>query len=259
MSEHDRGQVDTSAAEVYDTLFVPALFGRFAADVARAASPEPGERIVDLACGTGALTRLLRSQTDGAVVGVDLNPAMVAVAQRHGGDIDYRVDDAASLALDDVSFDLATCQFGVMFYPDPARGVAEMARVARRGVVAVWDSIDRSTGYSAMQDLFRRELGDEAAASLDAPFALGAPGALETVCGDAGLQNVEFRSVDGTGRFESIDQWVTTEVRGWTIGDSISDEQLADLLTVARERLSEFDTADGCVFGMTAKLAVWTS
>lgn len=257
MTDHDRGQVDTSAAEVYDTLFVPALFGRFAEQIADAAHVEMGDSVVDVACGTGALTRVLRARTSGRVVGVDLNPGMLAVAGRGGDDIEFIEGDALGLGFDEDDFDLATCQFGIMFYPDPAAGVAEMARVARRGAVAVWDAIERSEGYTAMQELFRDELGDDAAASLDAPFAMGRRGVLEDIMEDAGVTGASISSLAGTGRFASIEEWVTTEVRGWTLGDSVSDEQLADLVTVANERLAPFATPDGVVFGMTAKVAAW--
>ena len=259
MTDHDRGQIDTSAAEVYEALFVPALFGRFVDPIADSAEIEPADSVVDVACGTGVLTRTIRSRTSGRVVGVDVNPAMVAVARRHGGDIEFREGDATDLAFEDSAFDLATCQFGVMFYRDPGRGVAEMARVARRGTVAVWDSIERSEGYTAMQELFRNELGDDAAASLNAPFAMCKEGVLEDLFETAGVADVSYTSTGGSGRFTSIDQWVTTEVRGWTLGDSVSDQQLANLVQVARERLSRFETSDGCVFDMTAKVANWTS
>jgi ubiquinone/menaquinone biosynthesis C-methylase UbiE len=73
------------------------------------------------------------------VIGIDLNPAMLAVARRHGGDIEYAEGDGQDLPFGDGEFDVAICQFGVMFYPDPARGFAELARVSRRGAVAVWD------------------------------------------------------------------------------------------------------------------------
>jgi len=139
MSDGDRGQVDTSAAEVYDSLFVPALFGRFADAVAAAAGINPADHVVDVACGTGALTRAARTRTDGRVIGIDLNPAMLAVARRHGADIEYAEGDGQDLPFGDGEFDVAICQFGVMFYPDPARGLAELARVGRRGAVAVWD------------------------------------------------------------------------------------------------------------------------
>ncbi len=259
MTDHDRGQIDTSAADVYEALFVPALFGRFADPIADAAEIGPTDSVVDVACGTGVLTRSLRSRTAGPVVGVDVNPAMVAVARRHGGDIEFRQGDALDLNFGDDAFDVATCQFGVMFYPDPGRGIAEMARVAHRGTLAVWDSIERSEGYAAMQELFRDELGEDAAASLDAPFAMGKDGVLEASFESAGLTDVAYLRIQGTGRFASIDQWVTTEVRGWTLGDSVSDRQLADLVSVARSRLGRFVTPEGCEFGMTAKVASWAT
>ena len=257
MSDADRGQIDTGATEVYDSLFVPALFGRFAETVADAAGIASNDRVVDVACGTGALTRAVRSRTAGRVVGTDINPAMLAVARRHGGDIEYMEGDGQELPFSTGEFDVATCQFGIMFFPEPAQGLAELARVAHRGAIAVWDSIDRSNGYTAMQALFREELGDEAAASLDAPFAMGRPGVLEALFAEAKVADVSYRSIEGTGRFDSIDQWVTTEIRGWTLSGSVGEDQLAHLIDVARRRLGRFQGAEGCVFGMTAKVATW--
>ena len=257
MGDDERGQVDTSAAVVYEDLFVPALFGRFSDAVARAANVGPTDDVLDVACGTGALTRSLRGSTAGRVVGVDVNPAMVAVARRHGSAIEFEEGDALELPFDDRTFDLATCQFGLMFLADPSAGLREMARVGARGAVAVWDSIERSDGYSAMQEFFRDELGEEAATSLDAPFAMGAPGALERIVDDAGLTRVEFTSVQGSGRFDSIEQWVTTEIRGWTLGDRVSEAQLEGLVEVAATRLAEFGSPDGCGFGMAARVVTW--
>jgi len=101
------------------------------------------------------------------------------------------------------------------------------------------------------------ELGDEAAASRDAAFAMGADGVLEDAFAAAGIDSVSYSSIEGTGRFASIEQWVTTEIRGWTLGHSISDAGLADLVSVAEERLARFATSDGCVFGMSARVARW--
>lgn len=89
------------------------------------------------------------------------------------------------------------------FYPDPARGLAEIARVARGGAVAVWDSIERSDGYTALQELFRDELGADAASSLDAPFAMGKPGVLEAFFGAAGVAEVSYRSIEGVASTRS--------------------------------------------------------
>ena len=257
MSDADRGQVNLDAAGVYDSLFVPALFGRFAEAVAEAVPMKPGAQVIDVACGSGALTRAVRNRTTGRVVGVDVNPAMLALARGHGGAIEYMEADGQDLPFRAGEFDVATCQFGVMFYPHPAGGLAELARVGRSGAVAVWDSIERSEGYTAMQELFRDELGIDAARSLDAPFAMGRAGVLEALFAEANVGGVSYQSIEGTGRFDSIDQWVTTEVRGWTLNASVSDERLAGLVKAARDRLRRFETADGCIFGMTAKVATW--
>lgn len=257
MSEHDRGQLDTSGAETYESLFVPSLFGRFADSVADLTDLSSHESVLDVACGTGALTRAVRARTAARVVGVDINPAMISVALRRGGEIAYVLGDAANLDFDDKEFDVAVSQFGLMFLENPSRAVDEMVRVSDRGVVAVWGPIDTSDGYMSMQELFRSELGDAAAASLDAPFAMGRDGVLDAVLDASEAENVEFTSIEGTGRFDSIEQWVTTEVRGWTLGDSVSDDQLTDLLTKARDHLDRFASDDGVVFQMTAKVAAW--
>ncbi|HEX6220732.1 MAG TPA: methyltransferase domain-containing protein [Acidimicrobiia bacterium] len=259
MTDHDRGQLDTSGAEIYESLFVPSLFGRFADPIADAADLSPTDSVVDVACGTGALTRAVRARTTGRVVGVDINPAMIAVAGRLGDDIEYVQGDAANLDFDDGAFEVGVSQFGLMFLDDPSLGIREMGRAASRGLVAVWDSIERSDGYLSMQELFRSELGNEAASSLDAPFAMGSDGVLESLFDAADVKDVEFKSIGGTGRFDSISQWVTTEVRGWTLGDSVSDVQLAQLTDKAEDHLARFMTDDGVVFGMTAKVATWKS
>jgi len=128
MSDANRRQVAVGAAEVYDSLFVRALFGRFAEAVAEAAQIQAADQVIDVACGSGALTRAVRSRTSGRVVGIDLNPAMLAVARRHGGVIEYVEGDGQDLPFSTGEFNVATCQFGVMFYPDPAKGLAELAR-----------------------------------------------------------------------------------------------------------------------------------
>lgn len=257
MNEHDRGQVESSAAEIYDALFVPSLFGRFARDIADLANVGSEDSVIDVACGTGALTRALRARTSGRLVGVDINPAMLSVARTRGGDIEYRENDAAALSAADNEFEVACSQFGLMFFEDPTGAVAEMRRVSSRGLVAVWDSIERSDGYVALQELFEAELGTDAAASLDAPFTMGRAGVLEKIVVDAGIDQVDIVSIEGSGRFDSIEQWVTTEVRGWTLGDSITDGELADLAAVANANLARFASDEGCVFGLTARVATW--
>lgn len=258
MSEHDSGQVSGSAAEIYDGFFVPALFGRFAPAIADVAALDGFEGVVDVACGTGALTRELRSRTQGRVAGVDVNPAMLEIARQRGEPIEYLEGDALALPFADAEFNVATSQFGLMFLADPVAGLREMNRVADRGTVAIWDSIGRSEGYVALQALFARTLGDDAAASLDAPFAMGTDGLLERTLEEAGLGGASIQSIPGSARFADIGEWVTTEVRGWTLGESVSDADLQAVIDTANVELAEFLQPDGCVVPMAAKVARWS-
>jgi hypothetical protein len=93
-----------------------------------------------------------------------------------------------------------------------------------------------------MQEPFSDELGADAAASLAAPFAMGKPGVLEALLGQAQVAEVSYRSIPRTGRFEPIDTWVTTEVPGWTLSSPVSDERLAALIDTAHVRLGAVQT-----------------
>ena len=108
MAEPERWQVSTDAAEVYESCFVPAIFGAWASPVADAAEIRTGDKVLDVGCGTGVLAReaLRRVGQEGQVVGLDLNEGMLAVAVRTEPKIDWQVGDAASLPLEDVSFDV---------------------------------------------------------------------------------------------------------------------------------------------------------
>ena len=158
MTEKSRGQVDTSAAEVYERFFLPALFEQWPPHVIRRSGMTAGDRVLDVACGTGVLARAAEKQVGraGAVVGLDPNDAMLAVAARKAPEIEWRKGRAESLPFDDASFDCVVSEFGLMFFEDRRAAVAEMLRVLRpgkRAVVAVWASIDESPGYAALARL----------------------------------------------------------------------------------------------------------
>ena len=98
--------------------------------------PQPGERVLDIACGTGAMPELVAAR-EVEVVGIDIAPALIEQANERaaerGLDIDYRVGDAEALDLEDASFDAVTSTCGVMFAPDHAAVAGELARAAKPG------------------------------------------------------------------------------------------------------------------------------
>ncbi|HSS66182.1 MAG TPA: methyltransferase domain-containing protein [Gammaproteobacteria bacterium] len=250
MNDAAKGQVNKSAAEVYEDFFVPALFQQWTARVADAAEIGAGQRVLDVACGTGTLTREIAARVgaEGSVVGVDINDGMLEVARRKTPQVEWRRGAAEALPFEDHSFDAVVCQFALMFFTDRRAAIREMLRVLRPGgrlAVAVWDRVENSPGYAAVTGLLQRLFGDEAANALRAPFNLGDEQALRSEFANAGISGLEIMTRAGTARFSSIKDWMYTDVKGWTLADMIDDAQFDRLLKEAEVALKEFVDADG--------------
>lgn len=253
MDDTLEGQVTRSAAEVYEEFFVPALFRQWAPRVADAAGLGPGQRVLDVACGTGVLAREAAGRVgpSGAVTGLDRNEGMLAVARREAPGIEWRPGRAEALPFADGAFDAVISQFGLMFFEDHLAALKEMWRVLRPGsgrlAVAVWDALDRSPGYAAMTALLRRLFGERVANEMRAPFALGDPEVLRSLFARAGIPGVEVCTLDGTALYPSLETWVRTDVKGWTLADLIDDAQYRTLLEQAERELSRYVRGDGTV------------
>ena len=137
-----------SIAEVYEAYFVPLIFAPYARDLAPRVAAASPRRVLEIAAGTGVVTRMLRELLPASVeiVATDLNQAMLDVAAKtvHSGKVEWRQADAMALPFADASFDAVVCQFGAMFFPDKAKAYAETRRVLRPGGrfhFNVWDRI----------------------------------------------------------------------------------------------------------------------
>jgi SAM-dependent methyltransferase len=248
----DRGQITRSAAEIYEEFFVPALFAEWAPRVAAAAGIRAGHKVLDVACGTGVLAReaARRATPGGEVAGLDRNPGMLAVAGRQAPGVAWREGVAEALPYDTGAFDAVVSQFGLMFFDDRKRALEEMWRVLRPGgrlAVAVWDGLETTPGYGAMTELLQRLFGERIAAGLRAPFVLGDRDALRSLFAAAGLPAVQIATEAGTARFPSLESWVHTDVKGWTLAELIDDDQYQLLLRSAQAELKRFAGPDGKV------------
>jgi ubiquinone/menaquinone biosynthesis C-methylase UbiE len=252
MSNSDRGQVVQSAAEVYDEFFVPALFEEWAQRIADAASVKPGQRVLDVATGTGILARTVaeRVAPGGSVVGLDINEGMLAVAQRKASQVEWRQGAAESLPFEAESFDAVVSQFGLMFFEDKTAAIREMMRVLRPGgqlTVAVWGRLEESPGYADLAALLERLFGKEAAEALRAPFTLSDVSKLRSILSDAGLSDAKITTHQGSTHFPSIESWMYTEIKGWTLANMLDDAQYQRLVQEAQTILQAYVQPHGGV------------
>lgn len=251
MTDADRGQVNSQAAEIYDAFFVPALFGQFTDPVLDRAGVTVGDRVLDVGCGTGVLARAARHRVGatGLVAGVDPNEGMLAVARRADDSVDWRTGAAERLPFEDKTFTRTVSQFAAMFFVDRTQALAEMARVTTGGgsvTTATWSHLDQTPGYAAMVSLIADEFGDTAADALRAPYVLGEHQQMRELLSPLG-GDLAISDVEGTARFSSIADWVHTDVRGWTLADLVDEAAEAALISRAERELAAFVATDGTV------------
>ncbi|MFN0042231.1 MAG: class I SAM-dependent methyltransferase [Alphaproteobacteria bacterium] len=196
----------TSRAHYWDRWAdqVADMADRFNAPLLDALELRPGQRVLDLACGTGepALSAARRVAPGGHVVATDLVPAMLDSVRRRAGDLGIanltcEQADMERLPFSDARFDRATCRFGIMFVPDAIGALREARRVlapgGRMGLL-VWGPIEDTTIMTAIRAAARKVLGADGR-QFEHPFRFGAEGALDTALRAAGFQAVKERAL----------------------------------------------------------------
>jgi SAM-dependent methyltransferase len=138
-------------AAQYERYLVPLIFEPYAADMAARVTSRSPQRVLEIAAGTGAVTRAMSATLarDVAIVATDLSQAMIDHAQTLGTErpVEWRQADVLALPFDDQQFDAVVCQFGVMFFPHKSTAFAEAQRVLRPGgafIFNVWDRIEEN-------------------------------------------------------------------------------------------------------------------
>ena len=125
-------------------------------------------------------------------------------------------------------------------------------------MLAVWDATGTSPGYAAMAELLERLFGDAVARALHVPFNLGHPDRLRFALKEAGLIDSRIETVAGTARSPSLEAWVETDVKGWTLANIIDDAQFDTLRRAVRGELTRFKDGDGTVsFAAPAHLVTY--
>ncbi len=265
----------TSPAEAYHVYYGPAIVGPLSDRILSIVAPSPGDRVLDVAAGTGIPTRKLASLVGptGRVAGVDVNPAMVDVARRlDGASIHYDVADGAALPFPDRDFDFVYCQQGLQFFTDRVGGAREMRRVlddGGRAVIACWQGIEAQGVFAALVDAEEPHLTaagvDVDRAELVAPFAFGDRDELRALLLDAGFSDVSVTEVSIDARFADADRFVERMEYGYAaVIPQFAEEPtafaayLAGITEATREMVAAYRQGDEIIIPMVSNVAVAT-
>lgn len=253
-----------SPGEVYQREMVPASFARWAPDLVALAAPRPGERVLDVACGTGVVTRLAaeRVGTSGRVAGLDVNADMLAAARAVSREfaIEWHEGSALQLPFADASFDVALCQQGLQFFPDRAAGLREMRRALVPGgrlALSCWRSVEHQPGMRALDEAMARRLGAKSA-SLP-PLSLGDRETLRGLITGAGFREVRIRAEVRTARYVSADRFVRMRIEGApTMMGALRDlgpDVVTAVIAEVAETLRDYMDDEGLAFPQAAHVA----
>lgn len=254
-----------TAAEVYERQLVPAMFAPWAPLLVEAAQVRPGDHVLDLACGTGVVARAAaeRVGSTGRVVGLDVNPAMLAVARSlprgDGAAIEWCEASALEMPLPNDAFDVVLCQQGLQQFPDRPSALAEIYRVLKpdgRLAACVWSRVERCPGMAALVDALERHVGVAAANNRRAPFALGDAAELEGLVVEAGFRDVAVRTITGTAHFPSPAKLVEYQLAATplsTLG-GVSDQAFAAVVADVSTALRPYVTDGTLAVPMEAHL-----
>jgi ubiquinone/menaquinone biosynthesis C-methylase UbiE len=172
-------EMSGSAAANYERNNVPQTFGPWAQVLVDRSGVKSGDRVLDVACGTGVVARAaaLVAGPNANVVGSDLNPEMLAEAANHvpdGHRIEWRQGDATSLSFDDAAFDVVFCQQALQYIPDRERAATEMSRVLSTdgvAVVSVWRSLEHNPVQRTVSDCVGTHLSPDDGAFFGKAFS----------------------------------------------------------------------------------------
>jgi len=255
-------QVSGNAAEIYALHLVPGMFAPWAPVLVDTAGVQPGDRVIDIACGTGVVAQLAAERTGatGQVVGLDVNTAMLAVARAQTTGIEWIEANAQAIPLPDGSFDVALCQHGLQQFPDPLAALREMRRLLvsnGRLALCVWSHLDGSPGMAALVAALERHASPAAANNRRAPFALSDARQVHSLIENAGFREITVRTVAQPTRFPNPEALVTAQLAATplsTLG-AIDDDTVRAIQADVREAMEPYRNGDQFAIPMEAHVA----
>lgn len=236
----------------YDRYLGPMLFEPYAEDIVSRMQKDQAKNILELACGTGRVTRHLASLVgeDGRVVATDLNADMIEVGKTkvHSHKITWQVADAQQLPFNDMSFDHVVCQFGMMFFPDKLKACKEVYTVLQKKgkfIFNTWDSLEHNLHSHIVQKVLKDIMKDDAPDFMEkGPFSMYNKDEINELLEEAGFNHIQIEIVQKIAHYESDDNII----KGFLLGSPLAvfinklNEELRETIKerVAQEIVNSF-------------------
>lgn len=254
--------------EMYEHWLVAPLFRPFTEIALVEVGLSAGDRLLDIACGTGILARVANERLAGAgrIVGVDINPGMLAVARARAPEIDWREGNASALPLaDQEEFDIVACHQGLQFFPDKPAAAAEMRRALAKGgrlAVATWRTDREMPFFCQLRKVAERHLGP----IVDPRYSSGDAASIEALLTRAGFDNVRFRVLSRTIRFEqgmpfvrmNAMAFVGVSAAGKAMGEEERNAMVEKIVSDSIPVLKAWSDGEALIFEATTNLVTAT-
>jgi len=267
MTRQDYGKnYGGSAPANYEKYFVPVIGGPLARDLLEVAALRPGECVLDVACGTGVVTRLAAERVGptGTVAGLDVNPGMLAVARANapaGTEIAWYETGAEAMPISDSTFDVVLCQMGLQFFANKLDALREMRRVlVPDGRLVLNLPGPRPPIFAAMAEALARHIDPGSEAFVNVVFSMHAAEPLRELLASAGFRAIDVRTTQTTLQLPPPEDFLWQYIYCTPMAEVVrkaSDEQRDALVREVSERWQAF-VVDGGMrmpLGMTTAMA----
>src|SRR5450432_2810928 len=268
MQEQERWQVDGDASEAYQRYLVPTVTARWAAILADRVVLRPGETVLDVACGTGAVARIAaeRVGTTGHVTALDINARMLAVGLSlppvAGATIVWHEGSALALPFPVGTFEVVVCQLGLQFFPDRPTALREMRRVlsdAGRLGLSVYGRLEHNPATHALSDALDWRMHRGASLAKRTEHALSDRTELHALVAAAGFRDVSITTEQIMVTLPSPAEYVRIQLAATPLGRLLADAPAADRSRIIREITGDLEAAlasythpDGLLFPQEA-------
>ena len=258
MNRNEPWYFDDNPSELYERLLVPSKFLPWAQDLVNLGNPQPSDNVLDVACGTGTVTRLISPYVGvtGSVTGLDFDVGRLEVAASlplaSENIIEWKEGDAGSLPFGDAAFDMVFCQQGLQFFPDKPAAIREMRRVLVSGgklILGTWCSVENQPGGRAMADALERNVSPEAGAIRRSPFSFGDAGVIEKIVTEAGFREVVVEPTVKRIHFPSAEaftkRYISARVPLNQMVAAVSEQARDAIVSEVNTALGEYETDQG--------------